>query len=258
MDTTIKKSKVALITVCTGYRYWPYIGPMFKSAREFFLKEHDVDFLLWTDIPGADEKDGTNYGSTAFHTEHAGWPYPTLMRYNLFLQQEEKLREYDYIFYCDADMLFVDTVGSEILGDGLTATDHPSRTFRKEYSYPFEPNINSTAYVKIPHHYFAGGFQGGKSDDFITAMKVMKRGINDDFMNNYTAIWNDESHWNKYLFYNPPSVILDVSYCYPDSAIEYHQRIWGRSYKPKLVTLTKSFTTSKEAGADIKKLTQEI
>ena len=145
------------------------------------------------------------------------------------------------------------------MGDGLTATDHPTRTFRREFSYPFEPNVDSAAYVKIPHHYFAGGFQGGKTLDYIRAMKAMKRGIDEDFRKNYTAIWNDESHWNKYLFDNPPAVILDVSYCYPDSLIEeYYNKIWPQKYKPKLITITKPFSVSKEAGKSIKNVIDSL
>src|SRR3990167_9224405 len=38
-----------------------------------------------------------------FEVEQVEWPLPTLFRYHTFLQQEEKLAEYDYIFYCDID-----------------------------------------------------------------------------------------------------------------------------------------------------------
>ena len=80
-------------------------------------------------------------------------------------------------------------------------------------------------------------------------MKVMKKNIDKDFTNNYVAIWNDETHWNRYLFDNPPSVILDPGYIYPDSLIEdYYKKIWGRDYTPKIITLTKKFTVTQEAG----------
>lgn len=244
METDLdKKYKVALVCICTGMNYWPFAKGMLESARKFFLTKHDVDYFMWSDIPES------TYGATVFDTEPTDWPFPTLMRYHLFLQQEEKLREYDYIFYCDADMIFVGEVGNEILGDGLTAAVHPMYALRKEYQLPFEPNEQSTAYFKSPKYYFAGGFQGGKSHDFIEAMKVMKKNISADFNINYMARWNDESHWNKYLFDHPPFVILSPSYIYPDSLIEeYYVKIWGCTYEPKIVTLTKKFTTSTEGG----------
>lgn len=200
------------------------------------------------------------------HTDPVEWPMPTLLRYNLFLQEEEYLKGFDYIFYIDVDMAIVDWIGEEILGDGLTAAEHPMYSLRKNLYPPYEPNENSTAFIKRPgkaivdedgkqrfkSYYYAGGFQGGRASDFIKAMKVMKKNIEDDFNNNYVAIWNDESHWNKYLFDNPPAVVLSPAYIYPDSLLqEYYFKIWGRNYSPKIMTLTKSFSTSKEAGAVI-------
>ena len=188
-----------------------------------------------------------------FETEAVQWPMPTLFRYNLFLQQEEKLKEYDYIFYCDIDMLFVNFVGDEILGEGLTAALHPMYALRQNFNAPFEPNPKSTAYIPFHNTYFAGGFQGGKSGEYIKAMKAMRNTIDLDFeRNNYIARWNDESHWNKYLKENPPSVILSPAYIYPDSLIqEYYIKVWGRNYSPKLITLTKKFTVNKEGAAAI-------
>lgn len=291
--------------ICTGELYWRFAKDVIESAKTNLLQGHEVDYLLWTDLPktvdesvkekvfntyfqarypnGILESDASAVQAeveanlqttlesinmlnsrsdiTIFPTEHTHWPYPTLMRYHLFLQQEEKLREYDYLFYCDVDMLFVDKVGEEILGSGLTAALHPMYSLRKGLQFPLEPNPQSAAYIKVPQYYFAGGFQGGKTEDFITAMRSMKRTIDADFNINYLARWNDESHWNRYLFDTPPSVILDQCYVFPDSLIEeYYKKIWDPAvdWKPKLVTLTKKFSTSKEAGAQIKQNLESI
>lgn len=208
-------------------------------------------------------------------TESVPWPMPTLMRYHLFLQQEEKLKDYDYIFYCDADMKFVNIVGDEILGTGLTAAPHPGYFLDKKLYPPYEPNELSTAYIPRPGkveidpnstsqvkqrfvpHYYAGGFQGGRTKQFIEAMKVMKDMIDTDQKMGYTAVWNDESYWNKYLSQNPPSVMLNPSYIYPDSLIEeYYVKIWGRNFIPKLVTLTKWFSLSPQGGQAVKDMTK--
>lgn len=181
------------------------------------------------------------------------WPLPTLFRYHTFLQQEEKLQDYDYIFYCDIDMQFVNYVGDEILGDGLTAALHPMYALRKNFIAPFEPNPESSAYVNFDNRYYAGGFQGGKAKDFINAMKEMRKTVDTDFeKKNYIARWNDESHWNRFLRNNPPSIILSPAYIYPDSLInEYYIKVWGRNYSPKIITITKKFTISKDGGKAI-------
>lgn len=241
--------KIGLVMICTGENYWPYAKQVIDSAKKYLLPGHEVDYLMWSDMPGV-----ADYGiDKLFPTEQTAWPYPTLMRYHLFLQQEELLKTYDYIFYCDVDMLFVDIVGDEILGQGITAAQHPMYAFRKEYIFPLEKNPKSTAHVKVPQFYYAGGFQGGTTESFLKAMWSCKRAIDQDFSINYLARWNDESHWNRYLFDNPPAITLSPSYIYPDSLIEeYYKKIWGCEYHPRLVTLTKKFTTTKEGGDAVK------
>ena len=204
-------------------------------------------------------------GATIFPTEPIEWPMPTLLRYNLFLQQEEQLQDFDYIFYVDVDMKIVDWIGEEILSAGLTAAQHPMYALRQTYIAPHEPNPNSKAYIKLPGktieengkkrfqpYYYAGGFQGGKTEFFIKAMKVMRKNIDDDLIDSYIARWNDESHWNKYLYDNPPDIVLNPGYIYPDSLIaQYYIKAWGRNFSPKIMTLTKPFSVTKEAGAEV-------
>lgn len=292
-----KKFKVAFCWICLNPPYWEYAKDMVSGAKQFFLPGHNVDFFLWSDIPKTDEeindfviqrkqvaptvneaealayiKDLSSFihtNMTVFPTEGVEWPLPTLMRYSLFLQQEEKLKEYDYIFYCDVDMKFVNVVGDEILGKGLTAALHPGYATRKEYWPPYEPNKNSASYINRPGMviddggkrrfmpmYFAGGFQGGVASRYLEAMKTMKHTIEKDFMIGYQSIWNDESHWNKYLEKTPEdTIVLTPSYIYPDSLIkEYYEPLWGCSYPPKLITLTKKFSVSKEGGEAVQKM----
>ena len=41
--------------------------------------------------------------------------------------------------------------------------------------------------------------------------------IDDDASRGITAIWHDESHWNRYLIDHPPEVALPPTYCCPES-----------------------------------------
>lgn len=260
--------KVALVFVCVNKLYWPYSRQIMEDCRRFFLSGHQVDIFLWSDMP-----EGVDYGATLTHVDKIQWPMGTLFRYHLFLQKEEELAKYDYIFYMDVDMRVVDKVGEEILGEGLTMVEHPMYAIRKELVPPYEPSNKSEAYIPRPGFvyndeqgkprfkptYAAGGFQGGKAKVFIEAMKVMKGMIDKDFQNNYIAIWNDESHWNKYLFEHNPTVVLCPSYCYPDSLInEYYVPIWGKNYPPKIITLTKPFTLKKGGAADALAMAQQL
>lgn len=294
------KKKVAFLWICTGAPYWEYAVNMLKGAQELFLPGHDVDYFLWSDIPESDKDQNAlldkfvaadpkwdraagerelkamsgllHKSCKVTFTEAAEWPLPTLMRYHLFLQREEELKNYDYVFYCDVDMQFANVVGDEILGDGLTAALHPGYAVDKKFVPPYEPNPQSEAFIPRPGRivddggkprfrpeYYAGGLQGGTSESFIKAMKAMKASIDKDYNRNYVAIWNDESHWNKHLFTNPPSVVLGVEYIHPDSLIaEYYHPLWGRKPMPRLYTLTKKFSLTKEGGEAAKQMTDQL
>lgn len=260
-----KKYKIAFCSVVLNPPYWEFAKDVIDGAKQFFLPGHNTDFFLWSDMPELE-------GVTIFPTEGTAWPYPTLMRYHLYLQQEELLKKYDYIFHCDVDMRFVNVVGDEILSNNLTAAQHPMYALKKEYWPPYEPNKDSQAFIKRPGKvvddggkprfmplYYAGGFQGGRSKDWIKAMKTMKKMIDKDMAHNYIPIWNEESIWNKYLLDNEPEIVLTPSYIYPDSLItEYYEKIWGCSYIPKLVTLTKKFSTSAEGGQAVTEMLKNI
>lgn len=268
----LPKYKVGLMFVCINQPYWPYAQPVIDGVRNYFLPGHDVEIMMWNDMTQWPEAKDVSYGATIFPTESLNWPYPTLMRYHLFLQQEEYLKKFDYIFYLDLDMRVVNIVGDEILGNGLTAAQHPMYAVRKELWPPYEPNPESAAYIRRPMQfvdeggkpramplYLAGGFQGGKTKEFIKAMHKMKDMIDSDLNKGYVPIWNDETVWNKYLFDNPASVVLSPSYIYPDSMIQdYYLKVWGRDYPPKIITLTKPFSTSAEGGAAAAQMMQTM
>ena len=271
---TQDKVKIGVMCICLNENYWQYAQEMLWGLDTFFLKHKDIkdkyetEFMIWSDMPIE------SFKGKVFPTEPIEWPMPTLMRYHLFLQQEEYLQKFDYVFYIDVDMRITDWIGEEILGEGLTAALHPMYALRRNYQPPYEPNPNSKAYIPRPGRlmdnlnekgevvnrffeplYYAGGFQGGKTEDFIKAMKVMRKNIDDDFGINYVAIWNDETHFNKYLFDNPPAVVLNPSYIYPDSLVaDYYVKLWGRNYSPKIMTLTKAFSTSQAGGEAVRKM----
>lgn len=241
----------------------PYTVKMLETAKPRMFIGEDVEYMIWSD-----SKDWP--GCTVFDIDPAPWPYPTLMRYHLFLQEEEYLKKFDKLLYIDADMEVVQEIKTDIFGEGLTCAKHPMYALDRRFIPPYEPNPHSSAYIPrfgqiktdqkklwFEPIYAAGGIQGGATKPFIEAMWAMKRSIDRDLQNNYIAIWNDESHWNAYLASHPDDklIVLGPEYVYPDSLIkDYYEKIWGRSYEPKILTITKKHTLSKEAGKDLAQL----
>lgn len=271
-----KKLKVGLMFIAINPPYWQYAKQVMDGVRQFFAPGHDTEVMLFTDMQNWPEAKDVTYGATVFPVDQMDWPYPTLMRYHFFLKQEEYLKKFDYIFYLDLDTRVVGIVGDEIFGEGLTVAPHPGYAIRQNLWAPLEPNPLSSAFIKQPGRiieengkpvfapfYCAGGFQGGKTELFIEAMKSMQAGINYDLDHGYIARWNDESHWNKYIFDNQdklPVTYLDVSYVYPDSMIEeYYKKIWPqKEFTPRLMTITKPFSLIKDDGSTYKNLTNNL
>lgn len=253
--------KIGILMVSLNEVFIPYTKKMLETARPRMFPGHEVEYLMWSD-----SKDWPD--CTVFQIDAAPWPYPTLMRYHLFLQQEEKLKTFDKLLYIDADMEIVQEISADIFGEWLTCAKHPMYALDRRFIPPYESNPNSSAYIArfgqiltdnkgkiwFDPIYAAGGVQGGATKPFLEAMWWMKRSIDRDLQNNYIAIWNDESHWNAYLASHPNNnlSVLGPDYVYPDSLIkDYYEKIWGRSYEPKIITVTKKHSLSKQGGADI-------
>lgn len=216
--------KIGLLIVATG-KYIQYVVPLIESGRKYFCKDHNVTYFVFTDGKAPEASD-----IVTIYQARLGWPYDTLMRFAMYDQLGDQLQNMDYIFACDADMRFVAYIGNEILGD-LVGTLHPGFV---GYRGTYETNSKSSAYVQDSEgtSYFAGGFHGGKKTEFLNMVHHITTQIQKDLLNNYIAIWHDESHLNRYFIDHSPTIILSPAYCYPPS--------WGLPYQPKLLALDKN------------------
>ena len=60
--------------------------------------------------------------------------------------------------------------------------------------------------------------------------------IEKDFENDLIAVWHDESHMNRYLIDNPPTLSLTPSYCFAEEQMKNPQY----PYEPKIIALKKN------------------
>lgn len=182
------------------------------------------------------------------YIDHGPWPLITLLRYQNFIRYEQDLAQTDYLFYIDADLLIVDTIGPEILGN-LVATIHPGFVNQRKEIWTYEHNPYSQAYINKAtekcNHYYVGSLQGGETNSYLQASLAMRNGINEDLKRNHIALWHDESHWNRYCIDHPPDVILDPSYCSP----EKWPHIPAQFGSPKIVALDKDHNKIRNESA---------
>lgn len=216
---------IGLLIIATN-RYYEYAIDLIHSADKHFLTKHNVVYFLFSNRHDVIVSNTRQIVKT--NIDHKSWPWMTLGRYHIFIENQELFQDMDYLFYCDADMLFVNDVGDEILSP-LVATQHPGY-----YGTRGTPEINmaSSAYIppSQPMQYFAGGFNGGYKEEYLKMSHTLANQIDIDFANGIIATWHDESHMNKYFAYNHPTKILTPSYCYGESMnLPYNKKIIARN-----------------------------
>ena len=224
----MQRKHVGLLVMATG-KYISYVDDLLDSADRYFCTDHAVTYFVFTD---GELKSRNNL--IVIPQEQLGWPYDTMMRFAVYDKHKERFADCDYLFSCDADMRFAESVGSEMFGDRV-GTLQPNYLFDAK---PYERNPLSTACINRGEglHYFAGGFYGASRDEFIALIQGITNQICIDLARGYIAINNDESHLNRYFVDHKPTVILSPSYC--------HFENWRSPYAQKLVALVKTVSES--------------
>lgn len=241
--------KVGLLSVATG-KYTRFLEPLYKSIEQNFLINHSKIYIIFTDNikDVSDVVSRLNIEAEIFEIQRKGFPGDTLYRYHHFFSAKERLKKRgnncpQALFYMDADMLVVDKVGDEILPTRhkrLIATAHPGYYDRPGHNPIGSPETRSASTAFLPNDrirpcYWAGGFNGGEFETFMSMSTAIMDRIDRDDSNNIIAIWHDESHLNAYL--SEEKVINQVktmtpSYCYPQS--------WEIPFKKKIIALDKN------------------
>ena len=230
---TVQAKNIGLCIVATG-KYIQFVQPLIISAQKFFCTNHLVKYFIFTDgeLPVLDAS------MVKIEQKRLGWPYDTMMRFDMYSRSNAILSTMDYLFACDADMRFVDHVGDEILSERV-ATQHPGFVNQRG---SYETNSFSTAYIASHegNYYFAGGFYGGTATEFLNIARVNIDHIKKDLEQNYIAVWHDESHLNRYFIDHKPTLVLSPAYCYPEK--------WTLPYPKKLLALDKDHAAMRETN----------
>lgn len=209
LTSYVHGAKIGLCIMATG-KYIQFVDPLVESARKYFCPHHQVTFFVYTDQPLHEEPD-----IVRIEQKRLGWPFDTMMRNSVYYQNRSHLEGQDYLYGIDADMLFVNPIGDEILGERVASLH--AWYVGKRGTYETNPASLACVYPGEGVHYFAGGFFGGSKQEFFNLTYETTRRINDDLTRNLVAIWHDESHWNRYCIDFKPTVILGLSYCCPQS-----------------------------------------
>lgn len=224
---------IAIVYICTG-KYDVFWKDFYLSFEEKFIPSKTKDYYVFTDSTSLYAADKENVH--VIYQENLGWPGNTLYRFRIFLTQKEALKEYDYIFFMNANILCMEAVDESFLPkeEGLLFVQHPGFYNKWKFKYTYERNKKSRAYMPLlaGKYYVCGGVNGGRSENFLQMCEELNRRIDEDEKNGIIAIWHDESHINRYCYEQKKSKILNPSYCYPEG--------WDIPFKPILMVREKS------------------
>lgn len=212
---------IAILYICTG-RYRMFWDGFYSSCEKHFLKDDNKHYYVFTDAQDI----CSNNNISAVSRKCQGFPKDSLFRFEMFLEIRKELENFDYVFFFNANMLFVRDVGTEIFPAknfrGLIGVIHPvgyKYRFLK-FMYPYEKNKKSLAHIqkfKKPKEYFMGGLNGGSVKEYMEMVKVCCENIRTDYEKGIIAIYHDESHLNNYFSKNRVHS-LPTSYGYPEDS----------------------------------------
>ena len=94
---------------------------------------------------------------------------------------------------------------------------HPGFASADSKTFTLEKDPRSAAYIDMendcPKQYFMGGCQGGRSIKFLLACELLYQNVLQDQQNGITAVWHDESHWNRFLHHRSDVKYLSENFC---------------------------------------------
>lgn len=209
--------KIAVLYIATG-RYIIFWDDFYQKAEQNFLPHLYKTYFVWTDDLQREFPENV----VRTYQKQLEWPLITLKRFEMFMGQAELLKDYDYIYFLNANMLPVRPVGDEILPteeQGLTVVAHPGYYKASNAYFPYERNSRSTAYIPYGDGvvYVMGGFNGGRSDAYLKLIRDLDVAVKKDAENHVMAKWHDESHLNKYILDKNP-LVLSPAYGYPQES----------------------------------------
>ncbi|XP_075761273.1 histo-blood group ABO system transferase 1-like isoform X5 [Pelodiscus sinensis] len=203
--------------------YVVFLKTFLETAEMYFMVGHKVNYYIFTDrpqeVPKVELKEGRNVVVLQVQN-YSRWQEISMRRMEMInhFSKKQFINEVDYLVCVDVDMRFNDLVGVEILSN-LFGTLHPGFYGAERQSFTYERRPASQAYV--PHDegdfYYAGGFFGGTIKEVYKLTKKCHEAIMVDKDKRIEAIWQEESHLNKYFVYHKPTKILSPEYVWDDN-----------------------------------------
>ncbi|KTG40786.1 hypothetical protein cypCar_00021217 [Cyprinus carpio] len=223
IDSIYKQQNLTIATTVFALgKYTRFVKDFLESAEQHYFVGFRVHYYLFTDQPESvpEVKMAENHSLTVRKVPSLNrWQDISMGR----MEQLEKLienelaSEADYIFCLDIDTKFYGRWGMETLGR-LVGVIHPWLFDAPRDRLTYERRPESQAYIPAGEgdYYYAGAAFGGSLEDVHHLTKTCREKLHIDAANSIEAVWQEESHLNKYFLLNKPSKLLSPEYMWRD------------------------------------------
>uniref|UniRef100_A0A3P9K4Z9 Globoside alpha-1,3-N-acetylgalactosaminyltransferase 1-like n=1 Tax=Oryzias latipes TaxID=8090 RepID=A0A3P9K4Z9_ORYLA len=187
------------LTWACKYRLFPF--SFFKSCFKIALNEGRKITVL--PVPSAKHWQEVLFGR---------------MKWATITIDKQIRNEADYLFLMDVDSLFHNRIGAESFSR-LSAVLHRGYYKNTERAnFPYERHPESRAYIPVGEgdYYYTAAVLGGYLEDIYNLVRYCYEQSEEDSKNKIEAVWQEESHLNKYLLYNKPTKVLSPEYLWSD------------------------------------------
>lgn len=195
---------IGILYIATG-RYITLWKEFYKSAELHFLRDCRKHYFIFTDSPKIYASDMESVH--IFRQEKLGWPYDTLMRFDIFLKAEKQLQQMDYLYFFNANMQFIAPIERKDFflgrsGQELLGVIHPGFWDKSPHEFTYDRNPNSRACMALDEgeRYYMGSLNGGSSQAFLELIHELASRTHEDLKDEVIALWHDESHLNRYFW----------------------------------------------------------
>uniref|UniRef100_A0A6Q2X7S9 Uncharacterized protein n=2 Tax=Esox lucius TaxID=8010 RepID=A0A6Q2X7S9_ESOLU len=209
-------------TVFAVGKYVSFLKDFLETAEKHFMINFRVRYYVFTDrpneVPSVNLSGGRHLTVISIPGSNR-WQEISAQRMKIIHNTiETQIRkEADYLFCLDVDSKFHFRWGSESLGR-LVSVIHPGYYDTTRNNFPYERRPASKAFMSMDQgdYYYGGAMIGGLVEDVYKLTKECQKRFEEDAKNSIEAAWQEESHLNRYLYYNKPSKVLSPEYLWQD------------------------------------------
>nr|XP_036276308.1 histo-blood group ABO system transferase-like [Pipistrellus kuhlii] len=213
------------LTVFAIKKYVAFLKLFLETAEQHFMVGHRVTYYVFTDRPAAVPRVALAEGrrlEVLRVPAAARWQDVSMRRMQMLSDFCERRfrREVAFLVCTDVDMRFSDHVGVEILSP-LFGALHPGFYGAARQAFTYERRPQSRAFIPLDQgdFYYLGGLFGGSVSEVHRLTTACHRAMTADRANGIEAVWQDESHLNRYLLDHKPTKVLSPEYLWDEQLL---------------------------------------